>query len=188
MGKKNAYPQFAMHRLFVAIRPPRAIRGQLLDLMHGINGARWQDDDQLHLTLRFVGDVERPMAEDIAVALGRVHAQPFEICLDSVGSFEKGGKLNTLWAGIGAPADLKRLRDRIESVFRSLGLEPDHRAFLPHITLARLNSSTGPIENFVQENVGLTSGPFPVAHFDLIESFLGPSGARYESVARYPLG
>ena len=176
-----------MHRLFVAIRPPHTIREQLLGLMHGIAAARWQNDEQLHLTLRFIGDAERPMAEDIAIALSQVRAQPFEISLDSVGSFEKGGKLTTLWAGIRAPADLNRLRGRIESVLRPLGLEPDHRAFHPHITLARLNSATGPIEGFVQENIGLTSTPFPVADFDLIASFLGPDGARYESVSRYPL-
>lgn len=177
-----------MHRLFVAIRPPRAIREQLLGLMHGIAAARWQNDDQLHLTLRFIGSVERPMAEDIATALGRLSMQPFEIALDSVGSFEKSGKLTALWAGIWAPDDLKRLRDKIESAFRALGLEPDHRTFLPHITIARLNSAAGPTEYFVQDNAGLKSAPFPVAHFDLMESFLHPDGARYESVARYPLG
>ncbi|MGJ8536658.1 MAG: RNA 2',3'-cyclic phosphodiesterase [Parasphingopyxis sp.] len=177
-----------MHRLFVAIRPPRAIREQLLDLMHGIAAARWQSDEQLHLTLRFIGSVERTMAEDIATALDHLSMQPFEIALNSVGSFEKGGKLTALWAGIWAPDDLKRLHDKIESGFRGLGLEPDHRTFLPHITIARLNSSTGPIGNFVQDNLDLTSKPFVVDHFDLIESFLGPDGARYESVARYPLG
>ncbi|RED16015.1 RNA 2',3'-cyclic phosphodiesterase [Parasphingopyxis lamellibrachiae] len=177
-----------MHRLFVAIRPPHAIREQLLDLMHDIAAARWQSDDQLHLTLRFIGSVERPMAEDIATALGQTRVQPFEIALNGVGSFEKGGKLTALWAGIRALDDLKRLRDKMESVFRALGLEPDHRAFLPHITIARLNGSTGPIGNFMQDNLGLTSEPFVVDHFDLIESFLGPAGARYESVARYPFG
>lgn len=177
-----------MHRLFIAIRPPRTIREELLELMQGVAAARWQNDGQLHLTLRFIGSVERPMAEDVALALSQVRVQPFEIALDGVGSFEKGGKLTTLWAGIQAPADLKRLRDKIESVFRSLGLEPDHRTFLPHITLARLNSTSGPIGDFVQHNAGLTSAPFSVAHFDLIESFLSPDGARYESIARYPLG
>lgn len=188
MGKKIAYPFPTMHRLFVALRPPPAIREQLLDLMHGIAAARWQGDDQLHLTLRFVGSVERPMAEDIAAALGRIDMQPFEIALNSIGSFGKDGKPAALWAGIQAPAALQRLRAKIESAFRALGLEADRRAFLPHITLARLNSAAGPIENFVRDNLDLTSAPFAVEHFDLVESFLGPDGARYESVARYPLG
>mgnify|MGYP001113377463 CR=1 FL=1 len=58
------------HRLFVALRPPRPIRARLIAAMHGISGARWQDDDQLHLTLRFIGEVDRHRAEDIAAALG----------------------------------------------------------------------------------------------------------------------
>ena len=57
-----------MHRLFVALRPPVPVRDHLLDLMHGVEGARWQSDDQLHLTLRFIGEVDRHQASDIAAA------------------------------------------------------------------------------------------------------------------------
>ena len=67
-----------MHRLFVAIRPPEVIRDLLIDAMDDSPGFRWQQDEQLHLTLRFVGEVERPVAEDLADALGRVRAAPFE--------------------------------------------------------------------------------------------------------------
>ena len=63
-----------MHRLFVAIRPPAEIRRALTALMGGVAGARWQDDDQLHLTLRFIGEVDHHRAEDIAAALGGLHA------------------------------------------------------------------------------------------------------------------
>lgn len=61
-----------MHRLFVGIRPPAAIRALLLDKMSGAEGVRWQDDEQLHITLRYIGEVERPVAEDIAAMLGQV--------------------------------------------------------------------------------------------------------------------
>src|SRR3546814_10503522 len=61
-----------MHRLFVAIRPPAAIRKALLSIMGGVEGARWQSDDQLHLTLRFIGEVDRHRADDIAAALATV--------------------------------------------------------------------------------------------------------------------
>ena len=60
------------HRLFVALRPPRPIRDLLRAAMHGISAARWQDDDQLHLTIRFLDDLDRHQAEDAAAALGRV--------------------------------------------------------------------------------------------------------------------
>ena len=63
-----------MRRLFVAIRPPAPIRALLLDAMGGIGGARWQSDDQLHLTLRFIGEVDRHLAGDIHAALDRAYA------------------------------------------------------------------------------------------------------------------
>lgn len=176
-----------MHRLFVAIRPPRAIREQLLERMHGIAAARWQDDGQLHLTLRFIGGVARPLAEDIATALGHVAAPAFEIALDGVGSFEKNGRPGTIWAGIAPSEPLKRLRDKVERALQPLGVKPDHRAFLPHITIARPNSGSGPVADFMARNAGLTSARFPVAHFELFESVLGTGGARYDSIARYPL-
>ena len=176
-----------MHRLFVAIRPPTAIREQLRGLMHGIAGARWQDDGQLHLTLRFIGEVDRHFAEDIANALGQVSVPAFEIALKGVGSFETDGKRSSLWIGIDAPEALKMLYGKIESALRPLGLEPGHRKFLPHITIARLNRSSGSIEDFMMQNAGLVSTPFPVSHIDLIESFLNRDGARYDSIARYPL-
>lgn len=176
-----------MHRLFVAIRPPAAIREQLRSLMHGIAGARWQNDGQLHLTLRFIGEVDRHLAEDIANALGQISVPAFEIALKGVGSFETDGKRSTLWIGIDAPEALKTLHDKIASTFRPLGLEPDHRRFLPHITIARLNRSSGPIADFLVQNTGLVSTPFPVSYFHLIESSLSRDGARYDSIARYPL-
>jgi 2'-5' RNA ligase len=67
-----------MHRLFVAIRPPEFVRLQLLDLMEGVRGARWSDEDQLHLTLRFIGEVDRHVADDVHAALGSVRQPPFE--------------------------------------------------------------------------------------------------------------
>jgi 2'-5' RNA ligase len=95
-----------MHRLFVAIRPPQFILDQLLDMMGGVQNARWQDEEQLHLTLRFIGEVDRHQAEDVAAALGAVRSHPFEISLSGVGSFSKRGK-GTLWAGIGPQDSLK---------------------------------------------------------------------------------
>ena len=177
-----------MHRLFVAIRPPRPIREQLLGLMEGVQGVRWQDDDQLHLTLAFVGEVDRHQAEDIAAALGNVRHGPFEIRLDGIGTFDRRERLSAIWAGVRPHDDLKSLRRTVKSALRSVGVEPEKRAYLPHITIARANISTGPIEGFVSAHGGLASEFFHVDHFALFESHLGRQGARYEIVERYPLG
>src|SRR3546814_11108062 len=93
-----------MHRLFVALRPPPDIRALLIAAMGGVRAARWQNDEQLHLTLRFIGEVDRPIAEDVVAALGSVHAPPITAAIAGVGRFEKRGRTDAIWAGV-APGD-----------------------------------------------------------------------------------
>ena len=175
------------HRLFAAIRPPRHVINALLALEGGIAGARWQDEGQLHLTLRFFGEVEARQAEDIAVALEGVLAPPFALALRGVGHFKRQGRTNTLWAGI-APSDaLAALQRRVEMAARRAGLPPEARNFAPHITLARLNAASGPVLPFLAQHSALQGEPWPVEAFDLMESTLDPGGAEYETVRRYRL-
>jgi 2'-5' RNA ligase len=176
-----------MHRLFVAIQPPATIRERLLELMGGIPGARWQDDEQLHLTLRFIGEVDRHQAEDIAAALGSVRQGPFEIALSGVGSFLKRGK-GALWAGVAPQQTLKSLHKKVGQACLRAGVDPDTRAYHPHITLARLSRGAGPVEPFIERCAGLSSAPFPVEAMCLYESRLGAAGASYRIVDRYSLG
>src|SRR5688572_4880465 len=122
-----------MHRLFVAIRPPRHVRAWLLARMGGVGGARWLSEDQLHLTLRFIGEVERPVAEDVAIALGSVRIVPFEVEPRGIGTFENRGRPETLWAGLEPQQPLKALHAKIDQACVRAGLEPERRAFAPHI-------------------------------------------------------
>lgn len=177
-----------MHRLFVGIRPPAAIRVQLLALMGGVPGARWQNDGQLHCTLRFIGEVDRHAAEDIAIALGGVRFPAFEIALDGVGQFDSRGRPNALWAGLRPHDALAQLHHKIDQALVRAGQEPERRAYLPHITLARMNAGAGTTDRFLEAHAGLASAPFKVEHFLLFESTLGREGAIYEAVERYPLG
>ncbi len=175
-----------MHRLFVAIRPPEPVRGRLLDMMGGIQNARWQDEDQLHLTLRFIGAVDRHRAEDIAAALGSVHHPPFDLALAGVGSFMKRG-VGTLWAGVAPHHELKPLHKKVDQACLRVGIEPDTRAYHPHLTIARIGRGAGPVEPFVERWAGLSGAPFRVDHICLYESRLGSGGATYTTIARYPL-
>ncbi|MFZ3484604.1 RNA 2',3'-cyclic phosphodiesterase [Sphingomonas sp. 3-13AW] len=177
-----------MHRLFVALRPPPDIRQQLLGVMDGVDHARWQDDEQLHLTIRFIGNVERPVAEDIATALGNVHAAPITLRLNGVGCFDRRGRTTTLWAGVHPHDALATLHRKVDQALARAGLPHEGRAFHPHITLARTNAGTGPADGFLARHAGLTSASFTLTHMLLYESTLGREGARYEAVARYPLG
>ncbi len=176
-----------MHRLFVALRPPAEMRRQLLDLMGGVPGARWQTDEQLHLTLRFIGEVDRPQAEDIAAALRTVDRPRPTIALHSVGSFDHKGHVHSLWAGIAADDALKLLHDRVAQAIARAGVPVERRAFKPHITVARLGRQAGPVDAFVAQAGALASAAVTLDAFLLYESRLGHHGASYEPIARYPL-
>ena len=176
-----------MHRLFVAIRPPLAIRKLLLAAMGGVSGARWQSEEQLHLTLRFIGEVDRHRAGDIHAALGAVHHPPFEIALNGIGAFERRGFADAVWAGVIPHEPLRALHKKLDAALARVGIAPDERAYLPHITLARLKRSSGHIGDLLESAGGLTSPPFAIDHFALFESDLTAEAAVYSVVARYPL-
>ena len=176
-----------MHRLFAAIRPPEFIRDLLIDAMDESADFRWQDEDQLHLTLRFMGEVERPMAEDLADALGRIVAPKFDLRISGTGRFEQRNS-GALWAGVEPKAALAALAAKVERVCQSAGLEPERRAFHPHITLARWKGRrTREVQSFLDRTRGLASDPWQVDEFILYESRLSRHGAHYEIVAGYLL-
>ena len=175
-----------MHRLFVAIRPPEAVRDLLIDAMDDTPDFRWQEEGQLHLTLRFVGEVERPLAEDIAVALGRIRTRPFDIRIKGVGRRE-ARNAGALWAGVEPKEPLAALR-QVERTCVGVGLEPERRTFHPHITLARWKGRRmREVADFLERRRVLVSEPFVVDELILFESRLGRHGAHYEEVASYPL-
>ena len=177
-----------MHRLFVAIRPPENIRDLLLDAMDDGPDFRWQDDEQLHLTLRFVGELERPLADDLAAELRRARAQPFMLRIAGTGRFEQRSS-GALWAGVEPKAPVAALAGKVERACIAVGLEPERRVFHPHITLARWKGRrTREIASFLERTRGLASAPFEVREFVLFESRLSRHGAHYEEVASYPLG
>jgi 2'-5' RNA ligase len=176
-----------MHRLFVAIRPPAGIRDLLIDAMDDSPDFRWQDEEQLHLTLRFAGEVERPVAEDLAAALGAIHAPRFEVRISGVGRFEQRSS-GALWAGVEPKAPLAALAAKVERACVASGLDPERRAFHPHVTLARWKGRrTREVADFLDRRRGLVSPSFAVEEFALFESRLSRHGAHYEEVARYPL-
>lgn len=180
-----------MHRLFVALRPPPAIREILASVMGGVPGARWQADDQIHLTLRYIGEVDGRQAEDVATTLATLHASAPEVVIQGTGAFDKQGRIDTLWAGVAPPDGLAALHRKVDQALVRIGLEPERRAFLPHITLARMSRSAGAgpeAARWQADHATLSSMPFRLEHLILYESHLGRERAHYEAVARWPLG
>ena len=131
--------------------------------------------------------MDRHRAEDIAVALGSIRHQPFKVSLSGVGSFAKRGK-GALWAGLSPHDDLKRLHNKVDQACFRAGIDPDNRAYHPHVTIARLGRTTGPVEPFIERWAGLSSMPFAIDTICLYESRLGSEGASYTIIERYKLG
>ncbi|HEX8263719.1 MAG TPA: RNA 2',3'-cyclic phosphodiesterase [Allosphingosinicella sp.] len=176
-----------MHRLFVAIRLPSPVRVRLLGLMGGVAGARWLGEDQLHLTLRFIGEVDRHLARDVDAALSGIHSPRFEIALNGLGLFERRGEPVTLWAGVAPQQPLHALHKKIDQALVRVGVEPDRRAYSPHVTIARLPRGAGPVQSLIEHSGGVAGPPFEVGDFCLYESRLTPQGPVYTIVERYSL-
>ena len=174
-----------MHRLFVAIRPPEDICDLLIDAMDDSPELRWVGDEQLHLTLRFIGEVERRTADELAAALAKVRFDLFDLKLAGVGRFDRrnGG---ALWAGVEPKAPVSALAAKVERLCQEAGLNPERRAFHPHVTLARWKGRSSRAADALVERVrGLSSDPFEVDRFILFESHLSRHGPHYEIVAEY---
>ena len=177
-----------MHRLFVAIRPPEPIRDLLIDAMDDSPDFRWQEEEQLHITLRFIGEVDRPLANDLADALTRIRAEAFQLRISGIGRFEQRSS-GALWAADDPKPPLAALAAKVERMCQETGLQPERRAYHPHITLARWKGRrTREVQDFMERNAGLSSEPFDVTEFILFEIRLSRHGAQYEPVARYALG
>lgn len=174
------------HRLFIAIRPPEELCDVLLDTMEGVDGVRWQEFDNLHLTLRFVGEVDGHQADDLAAALAQLSFAPFPVTIHGVGAFDKGAHMHAVWARIVPSEPLARLQAAVERLCQRIGLPAETRKFVPHITLGRLNRSSGDITPWLARHDALSPGTFTAEAISLYESHLDPGGVRYEEIGRFP--
>jgi RNA 2',3'-cyclic 3'-phosphodiesterase len=176
-----------MHRLFVAIRPPLAIREALIAIMGDVESARWQDDEQLHITVRFIGEVDARTADDLAAGLAGIASPPLDLRVSGVGGFEKKGRVHTLWAGVYPREPLEALNRKIGLLMTSVGLPTEGLAYIPHITLARFSAQGGHVGSFLARHGDLALPEFQAAEFALYESRLGAGGPAYEDIATYPM-
>lgn len=178
-----------MLRLFVGLELPEDIRARLASLGAGVPGARWTPEENLHLTLRYIGEVQEHEAEDVHDALSGVYTRRFDMTVAGVGHFESSGQVHTVWAGIEKNPELVALRERIDSALKRAGRPPAaERRFIPHITLARLRDAPmSRVSAFLAANSLLRAGPIAVEHFTLFSSYLQNSGSIYQAEAEYPL-
>ena len=177
-----------MIRLFVGVELPPGVTDRLYGLRGGVPGARWVEPENLHLTLRFIGNVEDTIFCDIDDALGRVSGPAFDLEINGTGEFSRGRRPVMIWAGITPNPALLDLQRRIEAGLVKAGFPPEGRRFTPHVTLARIkDGARARVREFVAGNNPVRLGPFPVTHFTLFSSHLGHRAASYRAEAAYPL-
>ena len=175
-------------RLFVALELPWEVRERLARMAGGVPGARWLDAEQMHLTLRFIGEVDGHTQDDIEAALSRVHVAPFSVRVDGMGCFGNGRNARVLWAGLAADGTLGRLQSKVETAISQVGLAPERRKFHPHVTLARLkHPDMNRLRDYLARNGDVVSEDLPMDHFTLFSSHLGHAGAVYRTEATFPL-
>lgn len=177
-------------RLFVGIALPEPVRARLAVLESGIPGAKWVKVENLHLTLRFIGEVDGGAAHDIDAALAAVRGPAFRLAFSGLGCFDRKGKVHTLWAAIERSEPLLRLQAKIETALVRLRLEPERRKFTPHAALARMRNGIAPghkIGAWLAANNRFAAGPFEVDRFILYRSHLGGEAPHYEALAEYAL-
>lgn len=175
-------------RLFIAIELPAYIRDALDRIQAGIPGAKWVLPENLHLTLRFLGDADGMQAEDLAYELARIDMNSFEIGLDGVGHFAGGAGVKSVWMGVAPQEPLIALHGKVERACRRAGFPGGRQAFKPHITLARFRypPEIGRTRRFLERYGRFRREPFRVSGFSLFSSELRPEGPIYRIEADFP--
>lgn len=176
-----------MPRLFTALEIPRDAAMSLSLLRGGLPGARWVDVENYHLTLRFIGDIEGHVADEIAGSLDRVRRPGFSLALCGVGAFG-GRKPHSVYAAAAPSPDLNALQAEIERICRRVGLGPDPRKFTPHVTLARLRNASPPdVARYLGGRGNFSAQPFKVGRFVLMSSRDSVGGGPYVVEEAWPL-
>ena len=159
-----------MLRLFVAFPLPDGVIARLAMLCSGVPGARWVEPANMHVTLRFIGEVDDTAAANIDHALSGIDAPAFTTALAGINTFGKDHKAHTLWVGVQPSAALTHLHAKVESAIVRSGQPHEQRKFTPHVTLARMTRpEMGRLQNYIEGNGLFSAGPFSVDRFSLYE-------------------
>jgi len=176
-----------MMRLFVGLALPQSLKDRLAPLMAGLPGARWVPPENLHLTLRFVGEVDEREAALLDEALVTIERSPFELQVSGCGIFAQRRGPEAVWIGVASTPPLVDLQAAIERAAVRAGLAPEEKRFRPHITLARLKDVPQPrLQAFVAGH-NLFKDTVLVEEFTLFSSKLGAGDPIYVEEAVYPL-
>jgi 2'-5' RNA ligase len=178
-----------MYRLFVAIDLPDEVKNAVDGIVsRDLPGARRVPLEQLHLTLRFIGDADEQMFQAVKKELATVRGTPFSLSIKGVGHFPPKREPRVLWVGMEESWQLRDLQKRIEHSLSNAGVAADERSFSPHITIARLRESPlAKVESLEERHREFSAGPFSVDGFYLYSSLLNREGAIHRREAVFLL-
>lgn len=175
-----------MPRLFTALEIPAELAAELALFRGGIAGGRWIDTENYHITLRFIGDVDRMAARDVSAILAQIRRSPFAITLTGLDYFG-GDRPRAIVAKVQPSPPLLELQAEQERLLRRIGLEPEPRKFTPHVTLARLRQASPlAVADYLSAR-GFLSRSFMAMRFVLLSSRDSVGGGPYQMEAAYPL-
>jgi RNA 2',3'-cyclic 3'-phosphodiesterase len=165
-------------RLFVSLELPLSCKRALIALDPHLTGLRWLPEEQLHLTLSFLGDVAAPAEDPLHEALRGVRVPPFFLPLRGVGVFSARGRPSVVWAGVGkGHPHLFALHRHIQDAILHAGLEPDLKPFHPHVTIGRAKGiSQQALQPFIRSHAETEFGLVKVTGFALYSSVLTAAG------------
>ena len=176
-----------MPRLFTGIAIPNNITSLLSRLQIGLDGARWIELSDFHITLRFIGDIDNNLAAEVVDSLATVNKTQFEVKIIDLDVFG-GKKPHSIFAKVELNQSLFELQDEHERLMRRIGLKPITRKFTPHITICRLRSFRAEtIANWLSKNNGFLSETFKVNEFVLYSAKSSTGGGPYVPEQIFPL-
>ena len=177
-----------MLRLFIGVPIPILLRQRMVVMQGGIEGAKWVERDNFHITLTFIGEVDEATAEDIDEALSGVRTEKFRLRLRGTGNFAQGKYPKVLWIGVEHNEVLTRLKEKIDRALAKYAIPFEKRKYVPHVTMARMNHvDEVKVAEFMQEHNLFSTEEFDVDEFILFQSHQTKSGSVYEALRVYPL-
>lgn len=175
-------------RLFIALPIPTFAKQQLLDLKRPIKGFRWQQENQIHLTLKFLGETDLEIIQELKTNLQSIVVPAFSITINGLGYFPRGKRPKVLWAGVNENELLAELYMEVQKACSELGFETESRSFKPHVTIARMKKVLRKdVISFVKEQQRFRIPDIAVNEFVLYESQLNAGGARHSRLKTFPL-
>ena len=177
-----------MKRLFIGLRFSEIITHGLKDLQGGVNGANWVTVDNLHLTLRFIGECDNSLVNDILLELTKLRSNCFNIQLNGVNHFKNKGRVKSLWVGVVENSNLVNLRIEIDRLLQKINIEPERKAFKPHVTLAKLKDiRLSDLAYFEQINNLYRSDQILIRHITIFQSMSVKGRSKYFPIVDIPV-